>query len=424
MEKGTSRKRCAKDLIAGTRVRVLWDAGEWFSGVIKSYSSRRGSCVLYDDGETKYHDLDCEEWETERACEFNTPTQQVCLVAHQSKTATRACCPEVADSSAERSIQPALGKDAVGLRVTVKFDDGHWYPGRIDGYAEGNKDAHHVYYDDGDGGWVTLTDQDVHLITDSDKSVHPECCKVDRPIAGSSSRFLPFEQARTYMRQVKLKSSAAFNEWKQAGKRPRYIPADPRRTYAGRWCGWRDWLGTQSDLPFLTFAEARSFAHGLELSGPSAWRAWARSGKRPANVPSNPDAFYAKTKQFQGWPDWLGYDPVQNQKAKVAARRAKQFLPFCQARAFVHSLEGVKTRRQWRDWSKNGHRPQNIPRNPDHVYKTTGWRNWRDWFGKCTLPDLTFEEAREYARKLKFLSSPQWHAWSRSGLLSSKQGRF
>ncbi|EOD22319.1 hypothetical protein EMIHUDRAFT_450763 [Emiliania huxleyi CCMP1516] len=31
---------------------------EWFAGVIKSYSSRRGLCVAYDNGETQYEDLD------------------------------------------------------------------------------------------------------------------------------------------------------------------------------------------------------------------------------------------------------------------------------------------------------------------------------------------------------------------------------
>ena len=49
-------------LPAGTHVRFRWETEkgdkEWFAGVIKSYSSRRGLCVAYDNGETQYEDLD------------------------------------------------------------------------------------------------------------------------------------------------------------------------------------------------------------------------------------------------------------------------------------------------------------------------------------------------------------------------------
>ena len=48
------------------RVRVWWAGdGAWFTGIVRTFSSRRGHCIEYDDGEVKYHALDDgdESWE-------------------------------------------------------------------------------------------------------------------------------------------------------------------------------------------------------------------------------------------------------------------------------------------------------------------------------------------------------------------------
>ena len=67
--------------------------------------------------------------------------------------------------------------------------------------------------------------------------------------------------------------------------------------------GWRHWLGTGSQRPratkFLEFDEALRAARALRLNTSIEWRAWCRTGARPANVPANPDRFYVHT-------GWLG----------------------------------------------------------------------------------------------------------------------
>jgi len=38
--------------LVGKRLRIYWEhEGKWYSGCAKSYSSRRGLLVLYDDGD-------------------------------------------------------------------------------------------------------------------------------------------------------------------------------------------------------------------------------------------------------------------------------------------------------------------------------------------------------------------------------------
>lgn len=47
--------------LVGRRVRVWWlGDGEdvYYDGLVKTFSSKRGHCVQYDDGETKYHTFD------------------------------------------------------------------------------------------------------------------------------------------------------------------------------------------------------------------------------------------------------------------------------------------------------------------------------------------------------------------------------
>jgi hypothetical protein len=61
-----------------------------------------------------------------------------------------------------------------------------------------------------------------------------------------------------------------------------------------------------------------------------------------------------------------------------------------------------------------GHsKPENIPFDPQRIYKTSGWINWGDWLGTGTVSTQTksympFTEARDFVRKLKLTSASEW----------------
>ena len=70
---------------------------------------------------------------------------------------------------------------------------------------------------------------------------------------------------------------------------------------------------------------------------------------------------------------------------------------------FVQLL-GLKSVKEWKEWSKSGQRPSNIPSNPDQVYRGKGWVSMPDWLG-CekkgrakTYDFLPFLEARAIYR--------------------------
>ncbi len=111
------------------------------------------------------------------------------------------------------------------------------------------------------------------------------------------------------------------------------------------------------------FKDARAFAHSLELKNWKEWHEWAKSDARPNDIPANPRIVY-KIVGWAGVGDWLGtgYIPTYS----------RVYRSFEEARAFVHSL-GLNNYSEWRAWSKSKSRPDDIPTNPNKIYKDKGF---------------------------------------------------
>jgi hypothetical protein len=87
----------------------------------------------------------------------------------------------------------------------------------------------------------------------------------------------------------------------------------------------------------------------LGFKGQKEWRAWAASGKRPLNIPSNPEKIYAG----KGWTnsgDWLGTGRIGTKQI------GSGFLPYDEANTFVRALglEGYE------DWAAMKMTPQAV----------------------------------------------------------------
>ena len=136
-------------------------------------------------------------------------------------------------------------------------------------------------------------------------------------LAGGKVAFLPFKKALVYARSLKLTSQTEWNDWGKTGVRPKNIPSHPYRTYKqDGWQGYGHWLGTGTVAPhvkqFLPFKKALLYACSLELKGVNEWRDWAKTGGRPANMPSHPERTY-KHEGWRGYGHWLGTGAVANQ---------------------------------------------------------------------------------------------------------------
>lgn len=138
------------------------------------------------------------------------------------------------------------------------------------------------------------------------------CPIVEKPRKKRTNAYRDFESARAFVQALNLGGSLNWpryirGEFPDKPPKPTDIPASPRNVYRDQWQGWGDWHGTGNIAPvsrqFRPFDEARAFARTLDLRGSEDWRAWWRSN-RPADLPSNPAATYAKDG-FTTWPDFL-----------------------------------------------------------------------------------------------------------------------
>jgi hypothetical protein len=313
-------------------------------------------------------------------------------------------------------------------------------------------------------GWIDYSDWlNANIISNADKN----------------KNFLPFEEAREFVRSLGMKSRD--KDWKiyaKSSKKPSNIPSNPNITYLNKgWISYGDWLGTGNvssakfDYKWLSFEEARKFIHSLNLKSYNEWALWHKSSTRPDNIPSNPRKIYRNTG-WKGMSDWLrtgntvpvsqrrsfeearkfirsmkfkngeeyknycisgqkpsdilsdpnGYDEYKGMSdwlgtGRVAKRKGKDFLPFEEARGFIHSL-GFKTRKNWNKWAFSSERPLNIPSNPNMIYKDK-WINMCDWIGIISYEKITkfkpFEEARKFIHTLNLKTLADWKQFCISG---------
>lgn len=284
--------------------------------------------------------------------------------------------------------------------------------------------------------------------------------------------FLPFEEAREFVRSLGFKNSLEWGNYAKSVDRPKNIPSNPSKNYRNvGWRGMGDWLGTgyiaSQKRVYRPFEDAVEFVNSLKLNS-TQWKEYCKSGKKPDDIPAKPSDVY-KNKGWKGMNHWLGKEipstykhmfmPFEKALEFVRAlnlrtmndwqeycksgkkpidiplkpektyskngwkgydhwlgynRKKSKFLDFCEALKFVHSLN-IKTSVEWYQYCKSGNKPINIPSTPSGVYKNKGWKNFRHWLGIENEPRLCFEKARSYVRGLGIVNHKEWRAYCISG---------
>ena len=245
-------------------------------------------------------------------------------------------------------------------------------------------------------------------------------------IANYNKQYLPFEEARAFVRSLGIKSGSQWEIYCRDGilgmpKKPESIPATADRSYADKgWQGWGDWLGTGSianyNKQYLPFEEARAFVRSLGLKSGSQWGKYCKGEipnlpPKPDYIPQSANRTYAK----DGWismGDWLGTGVVSVNKIQLP--------DFHKVRKEVRRLK-LKSVREWRllikgvipGWDKL---PNFTPKNPDEGYRDEGWTSWGDWLGTQTIAPqlreiLPFKEARDFIRSLGLKNQAEWNLY-------------
>lgn len=228
-------------------------------------------------------------------------------------------------------------------------------------------------------------------------------------VASQKMVYLPFEEARAFVHGFGLRSKNDWADWAKSSSRPANIPADPSNTYKNKgWDGWGNWLGTDrianQNISYRSYDDARAFVRAQNLQNVYEWNIWAKTNKRPVNIPADPSHTY-KNKGWKNWGDWLGTNRSQN----------IDYRSFDEARIFAHGLK-LKNQAEWIAWAKTTNRPKDIPASPRAVYRNKGWENWGDWLDTKNRKKgyRTFGEARMFVRALELKSYDNWLTWVKS----------
>jgi hypothetical protein len=162
------------------------------------------------------------------------------------------------------------------------------------------------------------------------------------------------------------------------------------------------------------FEEAREFVHKLGIKNVDEWIEYCKSGNKPNEIPHKPERIY-RNKGWKSYGDWFG---VWNAKKTAENKKADGYLPFEEAKKFIHMLK-IRNVKEWFKYCDSGRRPKDIPYNPDRIYKNSGWKSYADWLGTThNDPDLKymeFEDARRFVRNLRLEGTRGWNEYCKSG---------
>ena len=183
-------------------------------------------------------------------------------------------------------------------------------------------------------------------------------------IPNRNRSYLSYEDARKYVRSLKLKNTMDWNKYCNSKKLPANIPRNQQKIYKDEWTTWKYFIGNE----FLSFKEASKFVQKLGLISQTQYEKWCRDGNRPSFIPATPSKTFKLKGTWTGWGDFLGTGRIADRE------RAENFLSMREAKPIIQELAkkyGIKNRADWTKFSRTHKKLLNdlkIPESP--------WQTW------------------------------------------------
>jgi len=194
-----------------------------------------------------------------------------------------------------------------------------------------------------------------------------------------------------------------------------------------------DLWGNKNDFHWEEFKVAREYARSFKIKNHEGWEELVKNRKlHDTNIPSNPNSVY-KNHGWKDWDDWLGTGELQRAENKPASglfdsapgddlwsmATESKWMNFFEARKVARD-NGFEYREEWEmfvsvKFPGRGPVPDNIPANPEQVYKHVGWKGWKDWL---ISPDkqivcTDFRKARDFVRSNRISGKEAWRDFLR-----------
>lgn len=221
---------------------------------------------------------------------------------------------------------------------------------------------------------------------------------------------IDYKTARKWARKQNIKSVKQWTRFTKRKSFPKHIPKNPMFKYKknNTWISWTDFLGNNVRTEVLSyyssFQEAKDYARKLKFRSIQQWRNYVRENKTPLVLPSYPETTYKKYG-WTSWEDFLG--------CKIIANQNKQYRSFRSALLYARSLN-LKDTDDWFKFTKSGNLPDDIPTSPSHVYQKD-FKGMRHWLGQPERNFWKWKKAHRYAINLKLKGQREWELYCRSG---------
>ena len=199
------------------------------------------------------------------------------------------------------------------------------------------------------------------------------------------------------------------------------IPEDSESSQLDLW-------SANQDIQWEDFKVAREYIQSLGLKNYADWEAFIKSGNlKSTRIPENPEKAYQHLG-WNGWYDWLGIEePDKKEETSLkqlvnisqkddlfSTYRRSKWLNFHVARQIVREY-GFEYEEEWElfadgKFTDRETLPDNIPKNPDQVYRFVGWKDWKDWLmhPEKRINYTGFNKAREFVRSSRIPDKVSW----------------
>ena len=223
--------------------------------------------------------------------------------------------------------------------------------------------------------------------------------------------WMPFEEARDYVRGLGFKNLKEWLNYFKSNKIPKDIPISAAKVYNKLgWISWGNFLGNNNiklgSIKYESYKKAQKYVQSLNIKTQKEWSEFCKSDKKPIKIPASPEHVYRI--EWKGIGEFLG----------TGNTLKKHFISFNDARLLVQKL-GIKSEKSWREYCNSGKRPKNVPRNFDQTYKLE-WKGFGDLFGTNRIADqnkifLSIEESKKFVKLLNINTVAEWKKYCLSG---------
>lgn len=125
------------------------------------------------------------------------------------------------------------------------------------------------------------------------------------------------------------------------------------------------------------------------------YKRWHRINN-PKRMPKHPPRAYKK--EWSGWGDFLGFYNEYTRRPGTVTNGRGKYRTLEEAKMFVRSLN-LKTVSDWKEYTRSGKCPMDIPHRPDIVYGTGRrkdyWLSWKDFLGSGDFIVTTEEKVAQ-----------------------------